>query len=131
VIFNAAFVPEEEKYKLLQEGIHHLTFLDGLMIKEIDSKKMTKFGHMYGKDPKIIMPLRIWGEAGIVKVTGKIKSKLKLRGSEGMLVGYTCNGAADTYWMYLLETNIIHETRDVQWGKGFILSLKRVTWYMQ
>jgi hypothetical protein len=55
-----SFVPEEEKYKLLREGIQHLTFLDGLMITEINSKKMTKFGHMYGSDPKLIMPMRIW-----------------------------------------------------------------------
>jgi hypothetical protein len=74
-MFDAAFIPEEEKYKLLREGIQHLTFLDGLMIKEIDGKKMTNFGHMYGSDPKLVMRMRIWGEAGIVKVTGKIKSK--------------------------------------------------------
>jgi hypothetical protein len=30
---------------------------------------------------------------------------------------YTQDGAADTYRMYLPETNSIHETRDVQWGK--------------
>jgi hypothetical protein len=116
-MFDTVSVPEEEKYKLLREGIHHLTFLDGLIIKEIDGKKLTKFGNMHGKDPKIITPMRIWGEAGIVKVTGKIKSKLKLKGSEGLFVGYTCNRASDTYRMYLLDTNRIHETRDVQWGK--------------
>jgi hypothetical protein len=43
-----------------------------------DEKRMTKFGHMYGKDPKLAMPMRIWGESSIVKVAGKVKSKLKL-----------------------------------------------------
>jgi hypothetical protein len=130
-MFNAAFVPEEEKYKLLREGIQHLTFLDGLMIKEIDRKKMTKFGHIYSSDPKLFMPMRICGEAGIVKVTGMIKSKLKMRGSEGMFVGYAGDGTADTHRMYLPGTNSIHEMRDVQWGNRCILNLIKATWCMQ
>jgi hypothetical protein len=52
-----------------------------------------------------------------VKVTGKIKSKLKMRGSEGMFVGYARDGTADTHCIYLPGTNSIHEMRDVQWGK--------------
>jgi hypothetical protein len=104
-MLDAAFVTEEERYKLLREGIHHLTFLDGLIIKEIDSKKLTKFGHMYGKDPKLIMPMRIWGEAGIVKVTGKIKSKLKLRGSEGMFIH---TGWCSRHLSYVLAGNKQH-----------------------
>jgi hypothetical protein len=67
------------------------------------------------------------GEAGIVKVTGKIKSK----GNEGMFIGYAKNSTADTFRMYIQESNTIHETRDVQWGKGCILDLKREIQCMQ
>jgi hypothetical protein len=63
---------------LIREGVHHLTFLDGLIVQELNRRTKPKFGHIYGEDPKIIMPMRVWGEAGIVKVTGKIKSKLQL-----------------------------------------------------
>jgi hypothetical protein len=128
-MFDTAFVPEEEKYKLLREGIQHLTFLDGLMIKEIASKKMTKFGHMYSSYPKLLMPMRIWGEVGTMKVTGKIKSKLKMGGSEGMFVGYA--RAADTHYMYLLGTNSIHETRTYSGENRCILRLKKATRCMQ
>jgi hypothetical protein len=51
-MFDAADIPESEKYRLVWEGIHHLTFLDGLMVVTINRKQMTKFGHMYGEDPK-------------------------------------------------------------------------------
>jgi hypothetical protein len=66
-----------------------------------------------------------------VKVTGKIKSKLKMRGSEGMFVGYARDGAADTHHMYLPCSNSIHEMRDIQQGNGCILSLKKATRCMQ
>jgi hypothetical protein len=40
---NVRFVPEEEKYKLVREGVFHLTFLDRLIVKEIDGEKKTKY----------------------------------------------------------------------------------------
>jgi hypothetical protein len=116
-MFDAADVPESEKYQLVREGIHHLTFLDGLIVKTIAGVKKTKFRHMYREDPKPAMPMRVWGEAGIVKVAGKVKSKLTMRGEMGMFVGYVESGSSDTYCMYLPNLNSIHETRDVQWSK--------------
>jgi hypothetical protein len=87
-MFDAADVPESEKYWLVREGIHHLTFLDGLIVATINRVKMTKSGHMYGEDPKPAMPMRVWGEGGVMKVTRKVKSKLTIRGKMGMFVGY-------------------------------------------
>jgi hypothetical protein len=37
-MFDAAFMPEEEKYKLMREGVHHLTFLDGLIVQENENQ---------------------------------------------------------------------------------------------
>jgi hypothetical protein len=91
--------------------------LDGLIVRTLNGAVKTKFGHIYGVDPKVIMPMRLWGEAGIVKVTGKIKSKLELRGKDAMFVGYAGCSAGDTYRMYVPEINSIHESRDVQWQK--------------
>jgi hypothetical protein len=48
--------------------------------------------------------MQTWGESGIVKVAGKVKSKLKLQGEVGMFVGYVNKGASDTYHMYLAFT---------------------------
>jgi hypothetical protein len=106
-------------------GIHHLTFLDGLIVATIDGVKKTRFGHMYGEDPKPAMPMRVWGEAGIVKVAGKVKSKLTMRGEMGMFVGYVESGSSDMYRMYLPNLNSIHETRDVQWSKRMYFAPER------
>jgi hypothetical protein len=123
---DAAMVPEEEKYKLVREGISHLTFLDGLIVKKIDGQTMTRYGHVFGKEQKLLMPLRIWGKAGFVKITGKMKSKLEMRGAEGMFVGYAGRSAPDTYRMYVPEHNSIHVTRDVQWQKKMYFAPAKV-----
>jgi hypothetical protein len=116
-VFDAAMVPEEEKYKLIREGIHHLTFLDRLIIKEVQGEKKTKYGHLHSEDQRVTMPMRTWGEGGIIKVADKIKSKLQLRVEAPMFVGFAKNSAQDTYHMYDPANNSIHETRDVQWSK--------------
>lgn len=67
--FDAAMVPEEEQYKLVREGMSHLTFLDGLIVKTINGQTMTRYGHVFGNEQKVVMPLHIWGEAGFVKIT--------------------------------------------------------------
>jgi hypothetical protein len=82
---------------LIREGIHHLTFLDRLIIKEIQGEKKTKYSHLHGEDPRVTMPMRTWGEGGIIKVADKIKSKLQLRGEGAMFVGFAKNSTQDTY----------------------------------
>jgi Zinc knuckle len=77
-------------------------------------RKVNEAGWIYGKDPKVEFPIRVWGEAGIVKVIGNMKSKLEMRGDAGMFVGYAANSSPDTYRMYLPARNSIHVTRDVQ-----------------
>ena len=116
-MFDAALVPEEEKYLLVREGVHHLTFLDGLIVYEHEGSIKTKYGWIFGSDPKITLPLRVWGAAGIVKVSGNVTSKLEMRGEKGMFVGYALDSSPDTYRMYLPDRNSIHVTRDVQWSK--------------
>lgn len=103
----------------------HLTYLDRLMVKEVDGVKMSKFGHLFGKEKEIKMPLQPWGEGGVIKVTGKVKRKLKLRGEVAMFVGYARDSATNTYRMYVPETNSIHETRGAQWAKRMYYVLKK------
>jgi hypothetical protein len=124
-MLDAAFVSEEEKYLLVREGIHHLTFLDGLIVYEHDGLIKTKHGWIFGTDPKINFPLRVWGEEGIVKISGNVTSKLEMRGEKGMFVGYAVDSSPDTYRMYLPDRNSIHETRDVQWSKKMYYELDK------
>jgi hypothetical protein len=51
------------------------------------------------------------GEAGIVMVTGKIKSKLQMQGKEVIFVGYAVSSTGDTYWMYMPELNSISQIK--------------------
>jgi hypothetical protein len=55
---DAAYVPEEEKYKLIREGVHHLTFLGGVIVRKLNGAVMTKYRYLYGEDPKVIMPMQ-------------------------------------------------------------------------
>jgi hypothetical protein len=36
-----------------------------LIVKEIEGRRMTKYRHMYRRNPKVNMAMRVWGEAGI------------------------------------------------------------------
>jgi hypothetical protein len=55
-MFDAAFLPEEQKYMLVREGVHHLTYLDGLIVYEQSGEKQTKHGWLYGSDPQVKFP---------------------------------------------------------------------------
>jgi hypothetical protein len=94
-----------------------LTFLDGLIVRDIDSVKKTKYSHLFGEDPKVKWPMRIWGKAGMIRITGKVKSKLDMRGARAMFVGFARGNTVDMYCMYVPELNSVHKTRDVQWAK--------------
>ena len=59
----------------------------------------------------------MWGEAGTVKVKTKTTPKLFDRGVHCMMVGYALNHAGDTYRMWDMKTNRVHETRDIIWLK--------------
>jgi hypothetical protein len=126
-MLDAAFVLEEEKYKLVREGVFHLSFLDGLIVKEINGEKKTKYGHTYRMDPKVKMPLCTWGEGGVIKIVGGIKGKLKPRGTAAMFVGYARDSAHNTMNMYAPDLNSIHETRDVQWSRKMYYEPEKVT----
>jgi hypothetical protein len=56
--------------------------LDGLIVYEYGSTIKTKHGWIFGSNPKIVLPLHVWGEAGIVKVAGNMTSKLEMRGEK-------------------------------------------------
>ena len=106
-ILDGAMVPEEDKYLLYREAIGHATTMDGLCVREINGQRKSRYAHIFGTEPKLKLPLRTWGEAGIIKVTGNVKGKLANRGTEAMFVGYASNHASDTYRMYSTETNAI------------------------
>jgi hypothetical protein len=103
---------------LYRETISTATKLDWLTIKEINgSSKKTRAEHWGMELPKYAKYLRVWGEAGVVKVKKVGTSKLANRGKVCMMVGYADSHAGDCYRMYDDETKIVHLTRDIRWLK--------------
>ena len=89
--------------------------LDGLVVREIDGVKATRFEH-WGKElPKFTAHLREWGEAGIVCTRDIKTSKLSNKGVLCMFVGYALQHAGDCYRMYNPKTKKIMISRDIKW----------------
>jgi hypothetical protein len=57
----------------------------------------------------------VWGKAGTVKIKTKTTPKVLDCGVHCMMVGYALNHAGDTYRMWDMKANCVHETRDVIW----------------
>ena len=93
------------------------TKLDGLMCKEINGKKATRFEHLTGDNPGFSKWLRTWGEAGVVTTKNPVHPKMKPRGTLCMFIEYSKNHSPDTYEMYDPVLNSFHNTRDVTWLK--------------
>jgi hypothetical protein len=68
------------RYKLYREAISTATKLDWLTIKEINGSKKTRAEHWGMELPKYAKYLRVWGEAGVVKVKKARTPKLTNRG---------------------------------------------------
>jgi len=116
-MMHRANVPLAIRYKVWKEAFKTATLLDGLVVIALDGKEATRYVHWNGHNPAFAKHLRIWGEAGTVKVKTNTTPKVVDRGVHCMMVGYALHHAGDTYRMWDKETNRVHETRDVIWLK--------------
>ena len=116
-LMAAAAVPEAVRRRIWNEAFKTATLLDGLIPVEVNGKTASRFVHWMGSNPKFAKHLRVWGEAGTVKVRTKVWPKLKDRGIPCMFVGYALGHPGDCYRMFNPKTNGIHETRDIIWLK--------------
>ena len=117
-----ANIPYLTRYKIMHEAIITATKLDNLAIVELDGKFKTRYEHFEGKLPKFVKHLRVWGEAGVVKIKSKIAPKLKDKGVTTMFAGYTNNHDGDCYKMWEPKLHNIYITRDVIWLKRMYFS---------
>jgi hypothetical protein len=113
----SANVPMNIRYKVWTEAFKTATLLDGLVPIELDGKIATRYEHWCGKIPEFAKHLRVWGEAGTVKIKTKTTPKLADRGVQCMMVGYALDHPGDCYRMWDPKTARVHETRDVVWLK--------------
>ena len=116
-MMHCANLPMMDRYRLAHEAFQCATHLDGLMVVEVDGITKTRYKHFVRQNPMFAKHLRMWGEAGTVKIKTSMSPKLNDKGTHCMFVGYTYNHLGDCYRMYDPKTRRTRETRDIIWLK--------------
>jgi len=116
-----ANVPDEFRHLLYPKAILLATLLDSLIIVNINGVDKPRYEHDGMSTPKWINDMKVFGEAGVVKLKTKISPKMDNKGKTCIFVGYPLNHADSTYLMYDPETKGIHISRDV-------VFLRRMYW---
>jgi len=114
-MMNHANVPRKYRFILRREAFKTATDLDGLVVVRIDNKEDTRYSHWNGTNPEFCKKLRVWGEAGAVKLKKQRSTKIEDRGLICMFVGYPESHSSDTYKMWNPQTCQLHITRDIRW----------------
>jgi hypothetical protein len=87
-LMNAANFPKELRFKIWREVFQAATYLDGVLAIALDGKLATRYEHWGGSNPKFVKHLRIWGEAGTVKI--KTDTSIKLNDRRIFYVLWVC-----------------------------------------
>jgi hypothetical protein len=114
-IMSAAAIPKELHQNFWREAFLTSTYLDGLILVEIDGALKTQFEHWEGTLPQFLRYLRKWGEARVMKLRTLTTPKIYDRRKVCMFVGYSPNLAGDTFRMWDPETKQVHVSRDIIW----------------
>ena len=99
--------------------------IDGLTVVEVGGVSKTCDEHVFGKNPRWVVNLRNWGEAGVVKL-GK-DGKTGDRGATMMFISYPSLRESDSVRMWNPETNRVVTTRDVIWLHRMFFDPSRVS----
>lgn len=113
------------RFHLYREAFKTATDLDGLVMVTVNGKRATRYQHMFGSNPRWVKHLRLFGEAGTLKIATGTTAKLADRGVQCMMVGYAENHDGDVYLMWNPLTERVHVTQDVIWLKQMMFQ-KRV-----
>ncbi|KAL7556883.1 hypothetical protein ACA910_022399 [Epithemia clementina (nom. ined.)] len=114
-MMHRANIPLVERYRVWPAAFQAASDLDGLSVIELDGVTKTKYEHWCGEILSFAYNLRVWGEAGTVKIVTTGQSKIKDRGVHCMFIGYAKKHTGDTYLMWDPITKCHHATRDVVW----------------
>jgi hypothetical protein len=91
------------------------TKLDALVIVKINDNKKTRYEHFHNESAPYQKFLRIFGEAGTVKLKTKTTPKMLNKGATCMFIGFPENHDGECWLMYNAKTRGVHTTRDVVW----------------
>ena len=95
LLIRASF-PWNYCFHLYRGAFKTATDHDGLGI--VNGKRATHYQHMFGQNPPWAKHLRLFGEAGTVKIVTNTSPKLLDKGVQCMMVGYAENHDRDVYW---------------------------------
>ena len=110
-MLNAANVPLEYRWKLFPEAAITATKLDWLTVITRDNVTKSRIEFYDIGIPRFAKHLRIWGEAGTVKLPKD--GKVKPRGVTCVFIGYAANHDGNCYRMWNPDTNMVMMSRDV------------------
>ena len=79
---------------------------------------------MFGQNPRWAKHLKLFGEAGTVKISTSTSPKLADRGAQCMMVGYAESHDGDVYRKWNPITRRVHITRDIIWMKAMLFQKK-------
>src|SRR5687768_5708534 len=116
-MMNGANLPRKIKLRLYSKAVETATLLDGLTQVEIAGETKSRYEHFYGKNPKFVDHLRMWGETGTVKTKSKRSSKMSNRGTVCLLAGYAVDHDGDYYEMWDPVIGTVQVTRNMVWLK--------------
>ena len=80
-LLHRANVPQVLRRKLFNSARDHFCFVDGFMVVELHGELKTRYEHAFGENPRALNHLRVFGEAGTVKLSTKTTPKYKERGT--------------------------------------------------
>ena len=112
-MMNMGNVPRASCYKLFGKAVKTATKLDSLVIVDINGVNKTQIKHYANILPRLINPMRTFGEAGIVR-KGK-DGKVGNHGVTMMMVGYADKHEGNCYRIFNPLRNSIVESRNVTW----------------
>ena len=114
-LMHGANIPLSKQFVVFHEAFKMATVLDGLMIVKVDGEEKTRYEHWCGKIPGFVKHLKVWGEAGTVKIKSIGTPKVADRGIHCMYCGPALNHPVDCHRMWDPKTDRLRETRDVIW----------------
>jgi len=106
-------VPWRHCFHLYREAFKTATDLDGLLMVTVNGKRVTCYQHMFGINPQWTKHMRLFGEAGTVKLATGTSPKLADRGVQCMMVGCAENHNGNLYHMWNLVTEHAHVTHNL------------------
>ena len=114
-MLNGAGIKEKVRDGIWAECAQLATHYGNILVTR--ERSVSPHMSLFGKTPRCLNDLKIFGEMGVVTTKNNIQGKLEDRGKVCMFVGYPPSHACDVYKMFNLETKRIILSRDITWLK--------------